>query len=102
MDLDDLLDGIGFGSSRPLTERKQRLVRFLFGLVLAVLCTFGAVHVFGTEGGLAFRLAGVAMFASLAAFGLFSIGFGVAVRQLGCLFVLSFVALFAVRILFGP
>lgn len=99
MDFDDLFDGLG--STRPLSKGGQRIVRLVFGVVLAVLGVAGAWKVGSAEGGVAFRSAGAAMFATLALFGVLGIAFGVRVKRLGCLFLLSVALLFVVRILFG-
>lgn len=99
MDLEDLFEGIG--STRPLSKGDQRVVRVLFGLLLALLCAVEAYHMATIKGGLALRLAMMVMFGTLGLFGLSGIAFGVGVKPLGCLFVLSFFSLFVVRILFG-
>ncbi len=100
-DLGDLFDGIG--TTRELGPRGQRIVRFVFGLLLAIVAAVGVWHmILGAEGGVAMRAAGAAMFGALALFGIFGIGLGRGVAGLGCLFLASVGALFVVRIVFGP
>jgi len=103
MDLGDLLGELfeGIGGSSQLSSRGQRVVRFLFGGGLAVMCLFGAAYVLRDDVGLPFRLAGAAMFLTLAGFGLFGIAFGRGVKLFGCSFLVALVGVFAVRILFG-
>lgn len=101
IDLDDLLDGIG--PSGELGSRGQRVVRVLFGLFLALLCGAGAWQVVTTDdGGVPLRIAYAAMLGCLGLLGLVTIAVGRAGKQLGCLFVVSFAAMFVVRLLFGP
>lgn len=99
IDLGDLLEGLG--TTRQPGPRGQRIGRLVFGLLLGALAFAGAYQVATTDAGGAFRLAGVVMFTTLGLFGVFGLALGVGVRLFGCLAVLSFVALFAVRILFG-
>ena len=84
-------------------RRTQLVVRVFFGLLGTVLCTSGAVHFVRTIAPrhTAMSMCMVAMFVFLAAFCLFNIALGRTWRWPGVLFAVSFVALFATRILFG-
>jgi hypothetical protein len=106
--IDDLLAELfgqavlgGLGRSR----RAQLLCRVFFGLLGAGLGIAGAVH-FGVSGGNditneALHASVIALFVFLAAFFLFNVALGRRWKWPGIGFVLSFVALFATRILFG-
>ena len=105
--MDDLLAHLFgealFGKLSP-SRRTQLLFRVLFGLVGAGLGVTGAVH-FGFKGDLtqntAMRLSMVLLFVFLASFSLFNVALGRKWRWPGVLFVISFVSLFATRIIFG-
>jgi hypothetical protein len=99
LDLEDLLSGLG--STRTPSKRGQLVGRLFFGTVLTALSVVGAYQVATDDAGLAFRLAGVALFAALALFGSLGVGLGVRVRFFGCLVLASFAGLFATRIIFG-
>jgi hypothetical protein len=85
------------------SRRTQLLARVFFGLLGTLLCTVGAVHFVRAVAPryTAMSMCMVAMFAFLAAFCLFNIALGRTWRWPGVLFVVSFVSLFATRILFG-
>lgn len=93
-----------FGRLTP-SRRAQLLFRVFFGLLGAALGILGAVH-FASKPDLtpntALRFSMVSTFVFLASFFLFNVGLARPWRWPGKLFVLSFVALFATRILFGP
>jgi hypothetical protein len=86
------------------SRRAQLLFRVFFGLLGAGLGVTGAVH-FGFKADLtqntALRLSMVALFVFLASFSLFNVALGRKWRWPGVLFVISFVSLFATRIIFG-
>lgn len=101
--LAEIFGQAAFGRLAP-SRRTQLLVRLFFGLLGAALGILGAVH-FGSWPDLAantaLRLSIVSTFVSLASFCLFNVGLGRPWRWPGKFFVLSFVAVFATRILFG-
>ena len=105
--MDDLLAHLFgealFGRLSP-SRRTQLLFRVLFGLVGAGLGVTGAVH-FGFKDDLtqntALRLSMVSLFVFLASFSLFNVALGRKWRWPGVLFVISFLLLFATRIIFG-
>ena len=107
--IDDLLVGL-FGEAvfgRLGRSRRARLLwRIFFGLLGAGLGIAGAVH-FGAGAGTdvvtnaPLQASMVALFVFLAAFFLFNVGLGRRWKWPGIGFVLSFVGLFATRILFG-
>lgn len=87
------------------TRRTQLLLRLFFGLLGATLGTIGAIHFAlktGFTSNAALRVSIILVFLSLAAFSLFNIALGRKWRFPAILFVLSFVAVFATRFLFGP
>ena len=105
LDLDDLVEAIGEAvglRNLPASKRTQGCVRVGFGLLLVGLSAAGDWKTLGYPASLHFRLAGMALFVALAAFGLFNIVLLRRWRWPGCLVVLTFVGLFAVRILLGP
>jgi hypothetical protein len=87
------------------SRRAQLLARMFFGLLGAGLGIAGAVH-FARRPDLTSNIpmwiSMMAMFVFLASFSLFNVGLGRAWRWPGKLFLVSFVALFVTRILFGP
>jgi hypothetical protein len=83
------------------SKRAQAVVRVLVGLVGAVLSVAGMVKIFSYDAGLAFRLAGIFMFAMLACFCALNIVLLRKWKWPGRLFLLSLPLLFAVRIVFG-
>lgn len=105
--LDDLLGGL-FGEAvfgrLGRSRRAQLLARVFFGLLGAGLGIAGAVH-FARRPDLTSNtpmwLSMIAMFMFMASFSLFNVGLGRAWRWPGTLFVVSFVALFVTRIMFG-
>lgn len=106
--LDDMLIEI-FGEATlgrlTRSRRAQLLLRLFFGLLGAGLGAVGAVHFATKEGlttNLGMRLSMVGMLAFMGAFWLFNVAFARRWRWPGLMFVVSFVALFATRILFGP
>lgn len=98
-------DGLGefvLGGRKP-TERSQRLVRRGFGALGAVLCGFGAWHVWraGVIPGLPLRAAAVAFLLALAAFWWFNVMLARPWRwPLWCV-ALGLPLLFVVRVVFG-
>jgi hypothetical protein len=104
--IDDMLEGI-FGEVAlgrlSNSKRAQLIARMLFGLLGTGLGMAGAVHIAlnpGT-GNAAMAASMMAMFLFLACFACFNVAFARTWRWPGRLFILSFVALFATRILFG-
>ena len=105
--IDDLLGDL-FGQAvfgrLGRSRRAQLMCRVAFGLLGGVLGLAGAVHFgFRSEitGNMAMRCSMIALFLFLASFSLFNVGLGRKWRWPGRLFVVSFIALFATRILFG-
>jgi hypothetical protein len=96
----DIIGDLIFGSDP--SKRSQALVRVLFGSMGVVLSAAGMVKVISYEAGLAFRLAGMFMFAMLICFCGFNIVLLTKWKWPGRLFLLSLPLLFAVRIIFGP
>lgn len=87
------------------SRRALLLFRVFFGLLGLGLGLAGAVHMAMKSDltqNIAMRLSMVAMFAFLASFSLFNVTLGRKWRWPGVLFVISFVSLFATRIIFGP
>lgn len=84
------------------SKRGAQVARVLFGLLLVGLAIAGAVVVAGLPAGIAFRSAGVALFAALAAFGLFNLVLHLPWRWPGRAVLAALVLLFVVRIVFGP
>ena len=86
------------------SRRAQLLVRVFFGLLGAGLGIAGTLH-FALRTNLTNNapmwISMIAMFAFLASFSLFNVGLGRTWRWPGKLFVVSVVALFVTRILFG-
>jgi hypothetical protein len=86
------------------SRRVQLLVRVFFGLLGAGLGIVGALH-FTRRPNLTNNtpmwISMIAMFVFLASFSLFNVGLGRTWRWPGKLFVVSVVALFVTRILFG-
>lgn len=105
--IDDILAGI-FGEialGRPSTSRRaQLLARLAFGLLGTGLGVAGAIHVAVTRttGNTAMLASMIALFVSLACFCLFNVALARPWRWPGRLFVVSFVALFASRLTWGP
>jgi hypothetical protein len=84
--------------------RAQRIARLLFGLVGAGLGLAGAAHFAlapPARGNAAMTLSMIALFTFMASFSLFNVALGRRWRWPARLFVLSLVALFASRVLFG-
>ena len=98
--LGDIL-GNFFSGGEP-SKKAQAVSRIIVGLLGAALTIAGMVKTFTYDAGLAFRLAGVFMFAMLACFCGFNIAFFRTWKWPGRLFLLSLPLLFAVRIIFGP
>lgn len=102
--LAEIFGQVAFGRLTP-SRRTQLLVRLFFGLLGAALGILGAVH-FASRPDLAsnaaLRLSLVSTFVFLASFSLFNVGLGRPWKWPGRLFVLSFAAVFATRLLFGP
>jgi len=104
--IDEILVGL-FGEMLlgrlPASRRAQLLARLFFGLLGTGLGTIGAVHFWRLPGGrTAMSSLMAAMFVFLACFCLFNVALGRTWRWPGMLFVMSFVSLFAVRLLLGP
>jgi hypothetical protein len=106
--IDELLGEIfGEAISERLgqSRRVQLLMRLGFGLLGAVLFAVGAAWFLlknDLSGNTAMRLSMVGLFLFLACLSLFNVALARAWRWPGRLSVLSFVALFVTRILFGP
>jgi len=105
---DDLLGELfGEAVSRRLgnSRRAQLLARVFFGLLGAGLGIAGAVH-FARRPDLTSNtpmwISMIALFVFLSSFSLFNVGLGRTWRWPGKLFLVSLVALFMTRILFGP
>jgi len=96
----DILGDIAAGSNP--SKRYQGLIRIIFGLLGAVLSAAGMVKTYAYDAGLAFRLAGIFLFAMLFCFCGFNIVLHRKWKWPGRLFLLSLPLLFAVRIIFGP
>jgi len=84
------------------SKRSLAVIRILFGLLGVVLSAAGLVKTFSYDAGLAFRLAGLFLFAMLACFCGFNIVLHRNWKWPGRLFLFSLPLLFAVRIIFGP
>ena len=87
------------------SRRAQFLARLLFGLLGAVLGLAGAVHFTVARRKLTnsvLQATVIALFLFLACLSLFNVALGRRWRWPGIGFALSFVGLFAARILFGP
>lgn len=105
--IDDLLAHL-FGEAvfgrLSRSRRAQLLFRLFFGLLGAGLGIAGTVH-FALKTDLtqntAMRFSMIALFVFLASFSLFNVALGRKWRWPGVLFVISFVSLFATRIIFG-
>jgi hypothetical protein len=105
--IDDILGGI-FGEvvlgRLSGSRRAQLLFRLFFGLLGGGLAVAGAVH-FSLRTDLttntAMRFSMIALFVFLGCFSIFNIALARTWRWPGRLFVLSLVALFATRLLFG-
>jgi hypothetical protein len=99
VDLGDLLDGFGpdLKSNRP-----QRVIRVLFGLLGLVLSAAGAWQMRGYDAGLHFRIAAVILFFFLGAFFLVNVILARNASWSWKGLFLTFALLFVVRILFGP
>jgi hypothetical protein len=106
--LDDLLIHL-FGEAvfgkLGRSRRAQLLFRVFFGLIGAGLGVAGAVH-FALKTDLtrntAMHLSIVGLFVFLTSFSLFNVALGRKWRWPGVFFAISFVSLFATRIVFGP
>ena len=105
--IDDLLSEL-FGEvalrRAGRSRRAQLLARLFFGLLGAGLCAFGAVHFIVREDftdNTAMRASMVAVFVFLACFSLFNVALARTWRWPLRLFIVSFVALFVTRLLFG-
>jgi len=100
MDLDDLLEGIGFDIGGG--KRTQAVVRVFFGLLGTGLGVAGAWHMTGYDASLHFRLVAAALFVFMAAFFLLRVTLLRRASWPWKGFVAAFVLLFVVRIVFGP
>ena len=104
--IDDILVGI-FGevvrSRLSGGPRAQLVARLAFGLLGAGLGLVGAVYIAQRPGtqNLAMSASMVAMFAFLSCFCLFNVALARTWRWPGRLFIVSFIALFAARLIFG-
>jgi len=83
-------------------RRTRGCLRAFFGLLLAGLSVAGVWKTMTYDASLHFRLAGAALFAALALFAVVNVLLLRRTRLPGCLVLLAFFALFAVRILLGP
>ena len=105
---DDILaEIVGQASFARFTpsQRTQALVRTGFGILGAALGVIGAVHFARRPDPITnvpMHASVLALFACLACFFLFNVALHRKWRWPGIAFVLSFIALFATRILFGP
>ena len=106
--LDELLGdlfGQAIGGRLSKSRRAQLIFRVFFGLLGAGLGIAGAVH-FARLADLtrntAMHVSMVAVFVFLASFSLFNVALGRTWRWPAMFFVVSFVALFVTRIVFGP
>lgn len=105
--IDDILVGL-FGEAVfgriGHSKRAQFLARVFFGLLGAGLGIAGAIHFYRRmSGGLtAMSATMIAMFVFLAAFCLLNVALGRTWRWPGVMFAVSFVSMFAARIIFGP
>jgi hypothetical protein len=106
--MDDFLEGlfggeftIGRGSN---SRRAQLIARMCFGILGAALCGAGAVYFMRREydGNQALPVITAGMFAFFGCFWLFNVALGRAWRWPGVLSILSFVVLFATRVIAGP
>ncbi len=103
MDLGDL-----FEFDIPIFQpgpRGQKVIRVLFGLMLAAMCTAGALHAYHnpyspTNGW--FNAGAVGFFGSLALFGLLTVTLGMKSKWPIWLVPITFGALFMARVLGGP
>lgn len=89
---------------RVRTRRGRIVARIFFGLLGFVLCMAGAVHFLlkpGLTGNVALRISMVAVFVFFGSFWLLNVAFARPWRWPLKLFALSFVALFASRIVLG-
>ena len=106
--IDDILAGLFgelvFGRLNN-SKRTQLILRMFFGFIGFILAGFGCYH-FATATNItqnvALRGSMIAVFVFLGCFSLFNVALGRQWRWPGRLFILSFIALFAVRILYGP
>ena len=104
--IDDILAGL-FGEAVfariGRSKRAQLLARVFFGLLGAALGIVGAIHFYRRmSGGLtAMSASMIAMFVFLALFCLFNVALGRTWRWPSVMFVVSFVSMFAARIIFG-
>ena len=106
--IDDILGEI-FGEAvfgrLGRSRRAQLLARLFFGLLGTALCAAGAVYfVFkdNLTNNTAMHASMIAVFFFLSCFSLFNVTLARPWRWPGKLFVLSFIALFVTRFLFGP
>lgn len=103
--LDDLLSSLFEDLPLGGPERGRALARIAFGLLGFALCAVGAVHFLlkpDLTENVAMRGSMVAVFVFFACFWLLNVALARPWRWPLKLFVLSFVALFASRLLFGP
>lgn len=104
--LEILTEILGEALSRrvPSSRRVELLARIAFGLLGTALGAAGAVHFIrqpDLTGNKPMWLSMIAVFVFLAAFCLFNVSLARKWRWPGLLFIVSFGALFATRILFG-
>jgi hypothetical protein len=104
--MDDLLEAlfgeIALGRGRH-SRRAQLMARVVFGLLGTALSTIGAIRFIRSgDGSPALRACIVLLFFFLGCFSLFNVGLGRTWRWPGVLFILSFVALFVTRVVWGP
>ena len=102
--LDDLLEEFldAWLTSRGTSKRTQLVARVFFGLLGVALSVAGIHQMTSYDAALHFRVAAMALLASLAFFCAFNVTLLLPWRWPGRLFVVSFVALFVVRIVLGP
>jgi len=90
-----------FISGGEPSKKAQAVIRILFGMLGAALSVVGMVKIFSYDAGLAFRLAGIFMFAMITCFCGLNIVLLRKWKWPGRLFLLSLPLLFSVRIIFG-
>jgi hypothetical protein len=99
IDLGDLLEDIAIGPGGG--RRFEAVIRILFGIVGALLAFAGAFHILSYEAGIAFRAAAIVFFIFFGCFWAFNVALYRKWRWPGRFLVISFIGIFAVRILLG-
>lgn len=102
--LGELLGEAAFGRLAR-TRQAQLIARLVFGAIGAVLGVAGAIYMAvrpDATSNTAMLASTVALFVFMSCFWLFNVGMARKWRWPAALFVVSFVALFVTRVLFGP